>query len=88
MIDFASLTSAQQEMLGMFFTMGPVWDGYLPSKMARDDLVDLGLAFRHEGFQALTRAGLAMAVAAPVSHRRDQRWYRKQQALSADGEPL
>ena len=37
-----------------------VWDGYLISKTARNELVDLGLAVRLNGWQVITRKGLAV----------------------------
>lgn len=82
------LTSGQLEVLGQLFIDGPLWDGYVASKAARSELIALGLVFRYEGWQALTPLGLKMALAASVQNRGNQRWYRKQQTLSADGRPL
>jgi len=52
------LTAAQLECLWQLRMT--VWDGYLISKMTRDQLVDLGLAFRLNGWQAITREGMAV----------------------------
>lgn len=41
---------------------GPIWDGNLPSKAARDNLVGHGLVFRREGYQSLTTTGVLVAI--------------------------
>jgi len=61
------------------FVHGPTWDGNVPSKQSRDDLVQMGLVFRREGFASLTELGLEVCVKADVKHFRDRRWYNKQQ---------
>lgn len=52
------LTGAQLEALWQLRMT--VWDGYLISKIARDQLVDKGLASRCNGWQVLTREGMAV----------------------------
>lgn len=37
-----------------------VWDGYVISKSARDELVDMGLVTRYNGWQIASREGLAV----------------------------
>ena len=37
-----------------------VWDGYVISKQARDDLVELELATRWNGWQIITQKGLCV----------------------------
>ena len=37
-----------------------VWDGYLISKQARSDLIDMGLVTKWNGWQVITREGLAV----------------------------
>jgi len=52
------LTASQLEALWQLRMT--VWDGYLISKTARDQLVDLGLAARLAGWQFITREGMAV----------------------------
>ena len=52
------LTAVQLEVL--YQLRMTVWDGYLISKTARSELVDMGLATRCNGWQVLTREGLAV----------------------------
>lgn len=45
----------------LHFRFGPIWDGNLISKSARDHLCDLGLVERSRGgFQFLTRQGVEL----------------------------
>ena len=46
----------------LLFRFGPIWDGNLNSKSARDVLVDLGLIARHDGFQFLTAKGIDVLI--------------------------
>jgi hypothetical protein len=60
-----ALDSGQREVLRQLLFQGPVWDGNVPSKRARDDLIDYGLATRccflgEQGYTAATY--LAFAV--------------------------
>ncbi len=71
--DSMTISSAAIETLGALFVHGPLWDGDVPSKTARDELVRRGLAFRHNGWQSLTKEGLDLAITADVRNRRDQR---------------
>jgi len=38
----------------------PTWDGDLPSKVTRDELVRQGLVERHDGWNWLTNEGLKL----------------------------
>lgn len=40
------LSSSQQEQLNQLLHQGPVWDGNVISKCARNDLIEYGLAVR------------------------------------------
>ena len=44
------------------FHNGPTWDGDLPSKGGRDELVESGLAVRTNGWQQLTLEGIEVAI--------------------------
>jgi hypothetical protein len=52
------LTASQLEALWQLRVT--VWDGYVISKMLRDQLVDKGLAARLAGWQFITREGMAV----------------------------
>lgn len=79
---FEDLNSAEREVLGALFVRGPLDDGDVPSKSGRNGLVARGLAFACEGWNALTEAGLRLALKADVSDWRDRRWHRKQRGIS------
>lgn len=75
------LSSAAVDVLEQLFINGPCWDGNLVSKSGRSELVEVGLAFRRDGWQSLTQEGLRLAISADVKARTNQRWYRKQQDI-------
>lgn len=57
-----SLSGGQREQLKQLVERGPVWDGDVVSKSARDDLIGLGLATRvcvkgEQGFTAANYRG-------------------------------
>ena len=59
------LSSAQREQLNQLLHQGPVWDGNVISKSARDDLIDFGLATRccfmgEDGYTAATYPALTV----------------------------
>jgi hypothetical protein len=54
-----ALNSTQREVLKQLLFQGPVWDGNVPSKQARDALITYGLATRccfmgEQGYTAAT----------------------------------
>lgn len=56
------LTYHGLESLKCLFVHGPTHDGSVPSKAGRDELVKAGYADRLEGFNFLTREGVAVCV--------------------------
>jgi hypothetical protein len=64
------------DTLWCLFAHGPTWDGNVPSKAGRDQLVELGLANRHDGWQWLTDDGAIAAIDAGYGDRKDA-WERK-----------
>lgn len=56
---------AQLEQLA---SNGAVWDGDLLSKSSRDSLVEAGLAYRAEGYNAITAHGIRLALAVGILH--------------------
>ena len=56
------MTGAEIDCLVALVEIGPLWDGDIPSKCGRDDLIDRGLAVRvivkgADGYTAATYAG-------------------------------
>lgn len=63
-----TLSGAEWDVLWCLFYNGPTWDGNIPSKAGRNDLVDRGLVVRGgDGFQALTTEGFEAALAAGMA---------------------
>jgi hypothetical protein len=59
------------------FKHGPTWDGNLPSKSERDDLVAKGWVEREDGWQWLTKEGMFEALQLGMGERKDSesnRW--------------
>lgn len=61
MDDYNELSSTARNEL-LHFRFGPIWDGNLNSKTARDALVNAGYLERAEGFQFLTAKGVRLLV--------------------------
>ena len=55
------LSSYAVDVLGQLFAFGPTWDGYILSKMGRNELIELGLAFHENAFASLTPEGVRVA---------------------------
>lgn len=75
------MTGAQQEVLKGLFILGPLWDGNVPSKSGRDELVRMGLVEHRNGWAFLTAAGVAVCTSdetrSAVRGWGDQRWNQK-----------
>lgn len=71
-----AMPSSVHEALWQMFKDGPIWDGDLVSKTARDWLVLNAMAARASGFNFLTDDGVEMAVSLEM-HRRKERERRK-----------
>ena len=67
------------ETLMQLFVFGPTWDGHLVSQDQRNRLVSAGLAYRWNGWNQLTDAGLEAGLAGGISakHWHDKSWYKK-----------
>jgi hypothetical protein len=72
--------SAIAVLRGLFIE-GPLWDGDVPSKSGRDELVNFGLAVRHNGWQQLTKRGLEMAISAKVDREKERHYRTRLRAL-------
>lgn len=73
LLQMPMLTGVQLEVLRQLRMT--VWDGNIISKSARDWLVSNGYAVRCNGWQVITREG--MAILDTLGEMRDERWPRK-----------
>lgn len=75
-----ALSGQAIEVLGQLFVKGPTWDGNISSKSGRDELIEIGLAFRDSGWSSLTAEGIRIAVywdRSQLHRRHDQSWIEK-----------
>jgi hypothetical protein len=68
-----ALAANEVEALEQLFIQGPTWDGNIVSKSGRDQLFDLKLASRVEGYSFLTAAGIRLALSNRVDRKKDKR---------------
>lgn len=68
------------ETLYALFVDGPLYDGNVPSKQGRDELVDFGLVMRHNGYQQLTKKGLVMCLEAKLERAKERQYQRQRKA--------
>jgi hypothetical protein len=73
-----ALSSSAADVLRCLFFHGPTWDGNVPSKQGRDELVRMGLAQRGSGWQWLTGPGMDAAFGAGIHREKEQRESREQ----------
>lgn len=74
-------TGAMKDVLAQLFLHGPVWDGNIASKSARDAMVQAGLAKHENGWAFLTSEGVAFALRFDASGWADKRFHRKQKTI-------
>ncbi len=60
------------DTLWCLFKHGPTFDGDVPSKSERDELVEQGLAERFDGFQWLTLDGVKEAIRLKMDQRKEK----------------
>lgn len=65
------LSAAEYDVLWCLFRNGPTWDGNVPSKTGRNNLIDRGLAYRDDGWTVLTIDGFHAAIAAGMAEKKD-----------------
>jgi hypothetical protein len=75
------LSGSAIEVLHGLFIEGPLWDGDLPSKSGRDELVTFGLVTRLNGWQQLTKNGLDMALAAGLDRKKERHYRQRRKAI-------
>lgn len=66
------IPSSVHEAMWQMFKDGPIWDGNLVSKAARDWLVLNDMAARASGFNFLTADGVEMAVSLDMHRRKEK----------------
>src|SRR5262249_16194181 len=76
------LSGSAIEVLHGLFIEGPLWDGDVPSKSGRDELVTFGLALRCDGWQQLTKKGLEMALSANFARKKERHYRQRRKALN------
>lgn len=74
-----ALSAHAAETLRCLFFYGPTYDGNVPSKIGRDELVNMGLAQRGNGYQWLTRAGIEACFANAIHGEKEARESRERQ---------
>lgn len=78
-------SNAADTMRCLFFN-GPTWDGNVPSKCGRDELVSMGLAARGDGYQWLTPAGMRVALAHNLHREKEAREAKLRQMRNQEHE--
>jgi hypothetical protein len=68
-----TLSGAAIDVLHQLFLNGPTWDGDVASKSGRDELYDLKLIGRHEGYQFILREGMRLALANRLDAKKNRR---------------
>lgn len=74
-----AISASAADCLRCLFFHGPTWDGNVPSKSGRDELVDMKLAARGDGWQWLTRAGIDACLANGIHVEKERRESREAQ---------
>ena len=75
-----ALSGSAADTLRCLFFHGPTWDGNVPSKSGRDELVRMGLAARGgNGWQWLTSIGMEACFANGIHNEKDSRESRDRQ---------
>ncbi len=77
-----ALAANEIEVLEQLFIQGPTWDGNICSKSGRDQLFDLKLASRLEGYSFLTAAGIRLALSNRVDRKKETRHRRERERLN------
>jgi hypothetical protein len=77
-----TLTPVEIEVLEQLFYHGPTWDGNIVSKSSRDQLFDLKLATRVEGWSFLTAAGMRLALQNRLDRKKETRYRRERERMS------
>lgn len=68
-----ALTGAMYDVLWCLFKNGATWDGNIPSKAGRTDLIRMGLVYHDQGWATLTIDGFHAAIAAGMDKKKGTR---------------
>jgi hypothetical protein len=85
------LNGRERDVLLCLFLHGPTWDGNVPSKTGRDELVERGLAKRYKGWQYLTDQGIKLGFEFGFDaekEKRDSKRRRERQQLEDENARL
>jgi hypothetical protein len=77
-----SLAANEVEVLEQLFIHGPTWDGNIVSKSGRDQLFDLKLAGRVEGYSFLLAAGIRLCLNNRVDRKKEANRRREREKLA------
>lgn len=77
-----NLSPTAIEVLEQLFFHGPTWDGNIISKSGRDELFDLKLAGRVEGYSFLMPSGVRMALNNRLERKKESSRRRERERLS------
>lgn len=77
-----ALAANEIEVLEQLFTFGPTWDGNIVSKSGRDQLFNLKLASRVEGYSFLTAAGIRLALSNRLDRKKEDKRRREHARLT------
>lgn len=77
-----SLKENEIEVMEQLFFFGPTWDGNIVSKSGRDQLFDLKLASRVEGYSFLTADGIRLALRNGVDRKKEVKRRRERERLT------
>jgi hypothetical protein len=72
-----ALTPQAADTLRCLFFHGPTWDGNVPSKTGRDELVNMNMVQRGKGWQWFTRAGIDACFANGIHDEKERRESRE-----------
>lgn len=75
--EIMGMSAMARDVMRCLFFHGPTWDGDVPSKSGRSELVELGYAERWNGWQWLTRQGIEYAVSVMLIDRAKEKWQRE-----------
>ena len=86
------MSAGARDVMQCLFFHGATWDGDLPSKVGRGEIIHLGYAEQWNGWQWLTRKGIEFAINSMMLDRGKEKWQRERsnavhamRHVSADG---
>lgn len=71
------LSGSARETMRCLFFHGPTWDGDLPSKSGRSELIERGFAERGHGFNWLNAKGVEFGIKSLMLDQQKDKWRRE-----------